>query len=232
MQRARVTKPILIRDAVVVTLEEDEKVVAKLRKKYEDRAVISIPPEMAFGTGDHPTTATCLRFLVDVARAQAGNEGKSWDLLDLGTGSGVLAIAGKLLGAGEVRAVDYDEKAVEVCERNILRNLSSPSLKLRRECCEPSAVSQQKTITAEQGDVFEMTSRKTYEVVVANLFSDTLIAAFPRMVKWIKKGGTMIVSGILADQWAKVEEAGEREGLSLLRFVKKGKWVTAEFLKG
>jgi len=213
IEKAKVKKPIMIRDAVVVTLEGEVSAVKKLKAEYEGRHVISIPPEMAFGTGDHPTTATCLRFLVDVSRSL---EGKKWDLLDLGTGSGVLAIAGKLMGAGEVRAIDYDEKAVEVTDRNVKRNVA------KKDAHE---------VQAELGDVFTMTSRKSYEVVVANLFSDILIEAFPRMAKWLKKGGRLIVSGILYEQWEQVKKAGESEGLELQRFVKKGKWVAAEFDK-
>ena len=65
---AVVKPPLKIRDELVVTMEGDGPALDKLREEYQDRLVISVPPEMAFGTGDHPTTANCLRLLVDEAR--------------------------------------------------------------------------------------------------------------------------------------------------------------------
>ncbi len=197
------TDPIIIRDRLVISPLEDR---AALIREYPGREIIVIPAEMAFGTGDHPTTATCLRLLVDHAKDLK----KGWSFLDLGTGSGVLAIAGKLLGAGEVKAFDYDPKAVEVAQLNASRN----------------GVDELEIFEA---DVFEWKNRKKFEIVAANLFSTVLIEALPLIRKWIKPGGRLILSGILYEQWKDVSATAKECGFELLEHKKIGKWVTASF---
>jgi ribosomal protein L11 methyltransferase len=206
---AVVKAPLKIRNEIVVTMEGDGPRLDELRKEYEGRLVISVPPEMAFGTGDHPTTANCLRLLVDEAHKRKGT---SWNFLDLGTGSGLLAIAARHLGAKRIEAVDYDEAAIAVALRNCERNGLS-------------LVDQQATV--EVGDVFEWQSNGKSEVVIANLFSDVLIAAMPRMASWLAAEGTLILSGILNEQWPAVEEAAKREGLVFGEPLVRGKWTTA-----
>lgn len=197
------TDPIIIRDQLVISPLEDR---AKVQQEFSGRHVITIPAEMAFGTGDHPTTSTCLRLLVD--HATELKEG--WGFLDLGTGSGVLAIAAKMLGAGEVRAFDFDAKAVEISQLNAKRN----------EIAE---------IDFFEADVFEWKNRKRYQVVAANLFSTVLISALPLMTKWVKPKGRLILSGILFEQWPDVQATAQKCGFELLDFKKKGKWTTAHF---
>lgn len=206
---AVVKAPLKIRNEIVVTMEGDGPRLDELRKEYEGRLVISVPPEMAFGTGDHPTTANCLRLLVDEAHKRKGT---NWNFLDLGTGSGLLAIAARHLGAKRIEAVDYDEAAIAVALRNCERNGLS-------------LVDQQATV--EVGDVFEWQPNGKSEVVIANLFSDVLIAAMPRMASWLAAEGTLILSGILNEQWPAVEEAAKREGLVFGEPLVRGKWTTA-----
>ncbi|HEY5777406.1 MAG TPA: 50S ribosomal protein L11 methyltransferase, partial [Terrimicrobiaceae bacterium] len=81
-------------------------------------AGIFIPAGMAFGTGEHATTATCLRLLADIAESLA----TGFTALDLGTGAGILAIAARALGAGRVEAVDYDPVAVRIARQNASTN--------------------------------------------------------------------------------------------------------------
>src|SRR5688572_7792788 len=99
-----VPPPLKVRDRFIVTQAAAAKDLKQLAKEFPGREIISIPPEMAFGTGDHATTSTCLRFLVDIAKSRPAG----WSCADLGTGSGLLAIAAKKLGAGETFACDYD----------------------------------------------------------------------------------------------------------------------------
>ena len=198
---------ILIRDRFVISQLEDKNEIEELKTKHAGRDVIVIPAEMAFGTGDHPTTATCLRRLVDCSREQ---EKEGWSFLDLGTGSGVLAIAARLLGAGEVKAFDFDAKAVEVATLNIERNGVSD-------------------IAMFEEDVFSWKNRKKFRVIAANLFAAVLIEALPLMRKWIKEDGRLILSGILSDQWPDVEKTAGDCGFELLSHTEKGKWVTATF---
>lgn len=206
---ATVKPPMKIRRNLVVTMEGDGKKLDSLRKEFGDRHLISIPPEMAFGTGDHPTTANCLRLLVDEA---ARREKGSWDFLDLGTGSGLLAIAARKLGAAALVGVDYDPAAVAVARRNCERNgipLDDPVLRM------------------EDGDIFTWEPGARYEVVVANLFSDVLIAGMPRIEEWLLPAGRLIVSGILNEQWPAVREAAAQVGIQFEEPIVRGKWSTA-----
>lgn len=210
---AVVKEPLKIRDEIVVTMEGDGSALEGLREQFSDRFVISVPPEMAFGTGDHPTTANCLRLLVDESRKR---KGKEWSFLDLGTGSGLLAIAARHLGAGRIEAIDYDEAAIAVAVRNCERNGLSLDDDLAK---------------VEVGDVFEWEPEGQAEVLIANLFSDVLIAAMPRIAKWLAKDGTVILSGILNEQWPAVKEAAMENGLIFGEPVQRGKWTTAQGVK-
>jgi len=199
-------EPILIRDQLVISQLDTKAERARLAKVYPGRHLIFIPAEMAFGTGDHPTTATCLRFLTDAAASQK----EGWSCLDLGTGSGVLAIAAKLLKAGEVQAFDFDPKAVEVSLDNTRRNGVEG-------------------IEVFEADVFTWKNRKKFDVLAANLFSTVLLEALPLMTKWIKKEGRLIISGILFEQWPDVLAKAKECGFISLDHRKRGKWVTATF---
>jgi ribosomal protein L11 methyltransferase len=199
-------KPLKVRDVFLVTAETDEKKLKALKREHPKREFIIIPPEMAFGTGDHATTSTCLRFLVDISRER---KGEKWSVADLGTGTGLLAIAAQKLGATEVWGCDFDPFAVAVAKRNAERN-GTPEIKMKDQ------------------DVLKWKPRqKGYDVVAANLFSTVLIEAWPVIAKSLAKGGDLVVSGILATQAWDVFEAAARNGLGFSKVVKKGKWVTA-----
>jgi ribosomal protein L11 methyltransferase len=199
-----VPPPLKIRDAFIVTQAATTKDLKQLAKDFPGREVISIPPEMAFGTGDHATTSTCLRFLVDIGRSRK----EGWSCADLGTGSGLLAIAAKKLGAGEVFACDYDPFAVKVAERNLARNGAAG-------------------VETKELDILKWKPRKKYDVVLANIFSTVLIQAFPVIIKTLKPGGDIVLSGILADQAWDVFTAAAGHGLGFPEVIRKGKWVTA-----
>lgn len=199
-------RPVKVRDALLLTAETREKELAALKKANPKRQLISIPPEMAFGTGDHATTSTCLRLLVDVARARKGTD---WTVADLGAGTGVLAIAARKLGAGETYACDFDPFAVAVGIRNIERN-DTPE------------------ILMEAQDVLLWKPRKKgYDLVLANIFSTVLIQAWPVIAKSLAPGGDLIVSGILATQAWDVFKAAASSGLGFTKVIRKGKWITA-----
>ena len=199
-------KPLKIRDVFLVSAESDAKKIKELSRQHPKREVIVIPPEMAFGTGDHATTSTCLRFLVDIARER---KDQSWSVADLGTGTGLLAIAARKLGATEVWGCDFDPFAVNVAKRNAERN-GTPEIVMKDQ------------------DVLKWKPRKSgYHVVAANLFSTVLIEAWPVIAKSLAKGGDLVVSGILANQAWDVFEAAAKNGLGFSKVIKKGKWVTA-----
>jgi len=196
--------PLKIRDRLLVTQAEGERALRRLAREHPGREVISIPPEMAFGTGEHATTASCLRMLVDIAR---GRE-PGWSCIDLGCGSGVLAIAARKLGAGRVEACDFDPLAVKVCRRNLERHGIGD-------------------VRAVERDVLRWRPREAYEVVLANLFSSVLMEALPVLARLLKPGGELVLSGILASQAWELFEVAARQGFGFPKVVRKGKWVSA-----
>jgi ribosomal protein L11 methyltransferase len=199
-------RPIKVRDAILLTAETGVPQIKALRKAHPRRKIISIPPEMAFGTGDHATTSTCLRMLVDIARERKNS---TWTVADLGAGTGVLAIAAKHLGAGETFACDFDPFAVSVAQRNAERN-NTPDIVIKEQ------------------DVLQWKPRaKGYDVVLANIFSTVLIQAWPVIAKSLARNGELVVSGILATQAWDVFKAAAANGLGFTSVVTKGKWVTA-----
>lgn len=199
-------RPVKVRDALLLTAESREKQLAEIRRANPKREVILIPPEMAFGTGDHATTSTCLRQLVDISRERKGT---AWSFADLGTGTGVLAIAAAKMGAGEVFACDFDPFSVQAAQRNAERN-DTPGIRVKNQ------------------DVLKWKPRKSgYDVVAANLFSTVLIQAWPVIAKTLAGGGDLVVSGILATQAWEVFTAAAENGLGFSKVVRKGKWVSA-----
>ena len=200
----QIPPPLKIRDRFIVTQEERPEELRALAAEFPGRELISIPPEMAFGTGDHATTSTCLRFLVDIGRRREAG----WSCADLGCGTGVLAIAARKLGAGQVYACDYDPFAVQVTARNAARN-------------------RVEGIEAEETDLLKFRPRRKYDVVLANIFSTVLIEAFPVIARMLAPGGDLVMSGILASQAWGVFEAAAGHGLGFPEIVRKGKWVTA-----
>ena len=203
---APMPKPIKVRDVFLVTGESSTKALAGLRKEHPSREIISIPPEMAFGTGDHATTSTCLRLLVDIARERKQD---GWTVADLGTGTGLLAITARKLGAGDTWACDFDPFAVAVAARNVKRN-GTPEV-----------------VTAEQDILKWKPRKKGYDVVLANIFSTVLIQAWSVIAKSLAPGGDLVVSGILASQAWEVFTAAAANGLGFTKVIRKGKWVTA-----
>jgi ribosomal protein L11 methyltransferase len=199
-------RPVKVRQALLLTAETRPEPLAALQQAHQRRQIISIPPEMAFGTGDHATTSTCLRLLVDVARER---QGTVWSCADLGTGTGVLAIAASKLGAASIWACDFDPFAVEAARRNAVRN-GTPAV-----------------LTKEQDVLRWKPRRNGYQVVLANLFSTVLIDAWPVISKALAAEGDLIVSGILASQAWEVFTAAAGHGLGFMQVVRKGKWVTA-----
>ncbi len=200
--------PLKIRDKLVITEQTAAEKLDELRRSFPGRQIISLPAEMAFGTGDHATTSSCLRLICDFAKERKGS---AWTMTDIGCGTAVLAIAALKLGASHATAFDFDPVAVEVAGSNAQRN------DIRQE------------LSLFQADVFEWKPRKDEcaDLVAANLYSTILQKSFPVIVRAMKPGARLIVSGILASQWDEIRAAAEQHGLVLLKVIRKGKWVTA-----
>jgi len=150
---------------------------------------VVLDPGMAFGTGSHPTTSLCLAALSDLLARRPGAS-----VLDVGTGSGLLAIAARKLGAGRVAANDNDPKAVEVARENAAAN---------RAAIEIVADPLPRIAGA-------------FDVVVANILANTLVALAPEIAGKLAPGGVVLLSGILGPQEHEVRRAYLALGLAPL----------------
>ncbi len=170
----------------------------------EGAAEVILDPGMAFGTGTHPTTALCLKALSELLTTRPGAS-----VLDVGTGSGLLAIAARKLGAGRVRGTDNDPVAVQVARENAAQN--GAALELGEE---PLAAIPDR-----------------YDVVVANILANTLIELAEDLARKLVPGGVAVVSGVLASQEAEVRAAYARAGLAGCPEVdgREGEWVALGF---
>lgn len=156
---------------------------------YEPRpgeVLIRLDPGMAFGTGTHPTTRLCLQAL-------EGTVAPHDFVLDLGTGSGILAIAAAKLGA-RVHALDIDSRAVSVAQENV----------------EANGVATNVTVaTGVVDDVQEM----RFDIIVANIIAETIVKILPRVAGYLRPGGCFIASGIVAERMGAVRAAWAESGL-------------------
>jgi ribosomal protein L11 methyltransferase len=175
------------------------------RKK---QSVVVLDPGLSFGTGQHPTTSFCLREVVRVGENPASGQ-KSF--LDIGTGSGILAIAAAKLGYQPVRAFDFDPEAVRIARTNALINGVKISLS--------------------QDDVTRLSTRpkQQYDLVCANLISNLLIAERKKIAAQLKPGGILVLAGILAAEFSGVQQAFETLGLRFISGRTEKEWRSGSF---
>jgi ribosomal protein L11 methyltransferase len=161
--------------------------------RYKGRSHLIIPASLAFGTGEHATTAMSLRFLEQLTRRW----NRGWSLTDLGTGSGILALAAKCFGAGHVTGIDNDAAAISVAKSNARLN------KIR-------------------GASFELCDvHKWNPAEQTNLHSNLLIEILPKL----SEGAWLILSGILRSQQDELVHALQRNDIDVIRMKHRGKWV-------
>ena len=188
-------KPISIRDRLrIVSVEPVSDSL--------DAKTIYIPANLAFGTGEHSTTAGCLRLLVDIA-PRSGD----WNFLDAGTGTGILAIAACKLGASKVLAFDVDATAVRIARGN-------------------ASINRIRGLRVMRADVLKHRAEESFDIVAANLYSDLFCSAAPNLWSAMKPTGRIIISGIMRDQTEPVVKViGQMNGQIESTRVR-GKWVT------
>ncbi len=162
-------------------------------------SVIRMDPGPAFGTGKHPTTRMCLRALEDLSLPGP------WDMLDIGTGSGILAVYASILGARRVTAVDSDPEALRWAEWNI--RLNGLTARIRLSSTPPEALDE------------------AFQVAAANLDLKTIVGLCPWFPRVVRKGGTLILSGILAEDAQRVKEAVEEQGFSIAKAMDQEEWA-------
>ena len=161
--------------------------------------VIALDPGLAFGCGTHPTTAMCLRLLEEYIR---GGE----MVCDVGTGSGILAIAAAHLGARRVLAVDLDELAVEAARENVARN------------------GLEDIVQVAQGNLLDMVFGRA-DLVVANILADVIITMMPEVSRVLVPGGRFIASGIINERGEEVRRAIHAAGLDVEQVCMDGQWL-------
>ena len=164
--------------------------------------IIDIDPGMAFGTGTHETTRLCIRLLDKIIKGREG-------LLDVGTGSGILSIAAARLGVAEVKAIDNDESVIKIARENIINNGAENIVEVSTTPLE------------------NMSSK--FDIIVANILADTLIDMTKEIICHIKKGGRIILSGILNSQVQKVVDVYVKNGLQLEEVLEDGEWSALMF---
>jgi len=170
-------------------------------EKVEPRSgqvVIEIDPGMAFGTGDHPTTLMCLKALERII-----SEGQVEDILDVGTGAGVLAIAARRLGVERVVGIDTDVTALKVARKNARLNGVSITI---------------------SGKPLEKVGGQ-FAIVVANIIAEELVRISEELVKRMTPDGLLILSGIVRERLAEVVERYKLLGLKRHRTLRQGEWV-------
>lgn len=176
-------------------------VVRPVWEKYEPQAgdkIISIDPGMAFGNGTHETTSMCLGLVEDYIKP-------GYEVLDVGTGSGILAIASVLMGAQSALGVDLDPVAVHVANENIERNGLSDR------------------VHAQVGDLVKGIDTQA-DVVFANIIADAVIMLSRAVRAHMKPGGVFICSGIILEREQDVLDALSEAGFTVDRIEHRGEW--------
>ena len=181
-------------------------------RRQPDDVVLALDPGMAFGTGLHPTTRLCLagveaigdRGLLDGAR-----------VLDVGCGSGILAIAAAKLGAAEILGVDTDPIAIEATDGNANRNLVGGGRRGRRS-----------VVRARIGSL--PTGEPPFDVVLANLIAGLLVTLAQQLHYELRPSGVLLASGIFIDREPDVRAAFARAGLDVRNRTVEGEWVALE----
>jgi ribosomal protein L11 methyltransferase len=166
------------------------------------RTSIIIDPGMAFGTGHHETTQRCLTIIEKLS------EGGRISFLDVGTGTGILAIGAAKLGLGPVTAVDIDPLAVDLAQRN-------------------AGINKLDGITISEGGIEKVNG--SFDIIMANLISELLIRISHEIARHVNPGGTVILSGMITGQENGVINAMGKAGLALEEKFVDDKWVTLLF---
>ena len=178
------------------------------RKPKAGQRVIVLDPGLSFGTGHHATTSFCLREVVRFCARDGGS------FLDIGTGSGILAIAAAKLGAKSIEAFDFDPEAVRVARENARRNRVERKLKLSQQ------------------DVTRIPRKplRRFDLVCANLISNLLMQERDRIILRAAPTGTLVLAGILQTEFVAVQKSFEARGLELVRRRDEKEWASGAFV--
>lgn len=168
-------------------------------QEQKDDVVVEMDPGMAFGTGNHPTTAMCIRALEEYVFPQCR-------VLDVGTGSGILAVTAAKLGAGKVLAVDHDPISIDATRQNIDLNRVEDQVSVLQE------------------DLVSGIEEKV-DIIVANIIADVIIKLIPQALPLLDKNSILIASGIIKERQSEVEEVFRHHAFSIEKTLQEGEWV-------
>ena len=181
----------------------------ELKEEDKDKFLIEIDPGVSFGTGKHETTQLCIRQLRKYVNSSS-------DILDVGTGSGILGIAALKLGAHHVFGTDLDENAITA----VGENLESNDISQERFCVVQGNIIDDKAIQDQAG-------YECYDIAVANILAPVIIMLQGEICAHLKHGGIFITSGIINTKEADVRQAMEaNEELEILETTYQGEWVS------
>lgn len=196
-------KPFAVDDILIKPTWEE------IPREDKDKLIIQIDPGLAFGTGKHETTQLCIRQLKKYMQ-------KGANVLDVGTGSGILGIAALKLGAGEVFGTDLDENAIAAVKDNLLAN----GLSKARFRTVKGDIINDAGVQEEAGD-------GRYDIVVANILAPVIIQLQAEVARHMKRGAIFIASGILDVQETQVRAAlAANKEFEIVESCGQGEWIS------
>lgn len=195
-------KPLTVGENILIVPEWESV------ENTEGKTVFTINPGMSFGTGTHQSTQLCLESLEK--HIKNGDT-----VLDLGCGSGILSIISMLLGADSALAIDIDPNAAKIAAENAAKN----DIDINKYQTAAGNILTDENIKA-------LIGRKKYDIVLANIVADVIIALCPMAKSVLKSGGYFICSGIILERIADVKEALENAGYEILNICEKGEWAS------
>ena len=188
-------EPIVVNNQVTVRAPFHDKPTTK----YD----LVIEPKMSFGTGHHETTYMMIQHILK-------NDFKNKSVLDMGCGTGVLAILAEKVGANELDAIDIDNW----CYVNSLENVE-------RNNCEK--------VSVYEGDV-KLLDGNNYDIIIANINRNILLVDIPRYTKCLNKNGTLFLSGFYKEDIQMIESKCNEDMLKLEEIIERGQWVSLKFI--
>jgi ribosomal protein L11 methyltransferase len=178
------------------------------KRARPNQAIVILDPGLSFGTGQHPTTAFCLREIVRCRKI-----GARQSFLDIGSGSGILTIAAAKLDYQPICALDFDPEATRIAQANARVNGVDGKIRITRD------------------DVTKLSTKLKgqFDLVCANLISNLLIAERKRIAAQLKPGGVLVLAGILKSEFSEVRREFESLGLKLFFAESKNEWRSGSF---
>lgn len=187
----------------------------EVQPEDKDKKILHIDPGTAFGTGMHETTQLCIRQLKKHITPET-------ELLDVGTGSGILAIISLMYGIKHAVGTDLDPCAVEAVRENMEANNISPD---RFEMLIGNIITD-KSVQDKVSKAAQDAAGEKYDIVVANILADVLVPLTPVIVNQLKPGGIYITSGIIDKKEQIVRDAVEAAGMEVIEVNYQGEWVS------